>query len=188
MGKARIGWTALAASVWVAPASAAVIATGSYQADELVSVSAATVAPVPGRYRFDLTLGSAPSAFFGEVTKTITDTFFCIDPDNPGPPFYCAGDDVPQAYLLEAVSPTLYSAPVVLGPAYFIYNPDGSYRYHGEDCCSAMFEFQSVAAGTYTLSVTQVPEPASWALMIGGMGLTGGVFRRRVRAEIRSRA
>ena len=35
----------------------------------------------------------------------------------------------------------------------------------------------------YTLTITDlgdvVPEPASWALMIGGMGLAGGALRRR---------
>ena len=35
--------------------------------------------------------------------------------------------------------------------------------------------------GTYTLAITSaIPEPTSWALMIGGMGLAGGMMRRRV--------
>jgi len=38
-------------------------------------------------------------------------------------------------------------------------------------------------AGTYTGTMTfaagVVPEPASWAMMIGGLGLVGGAMRRR---------
>lgn len=36
------------------------------------------------------------------------------------------------------------------------------------------FEFDNVVLGT-----SAVPEPASWALMIGGVGLVGGALRRR---------
>ena len=44
----------------------------------------------------------------------------------------------------------------------------------------------SPSSGTdrYTLTISNavgaVPEPASWALMIGGFGLAGGALRRRV--------
>lgn len=31
----------------------------------------------------------------------------------------------------------------------------------------------------FTLGTTAVPEPASWALLVGGMGLIGGALRRR---------
>ncbi|WP_254447449.1 PEPxxWA-CTERM sorting domain-containing protein [Sphingomonas sp. ID1715] len=33
---------------------------------------------------------------------------------------------------------------------------------------------------TFSATITPVPEPASWALMLGGFGLIGGVMRRRV--------
>lgn len=38
--------------------------------------------------------------------------------------------------------------------------------------------------GGVSLRITAVPEPASWALMIGGFGLTGAVLRRRSRGAI----
>jgi len=47
-----------------------------------------------------------------------------------------------------------------------------------------------VAAGSYTQSTAQiyatggVPEPASWALMLGGFGLVGAAMRRRQRTAI----
>ncbi|HEX8445326.1 MAG TPA: FxDxF family PEP-CTERM protein [Sphingomonas sp.] len=37
-------------------------------------------------------------------------------------------------------------------------------------------------SGTIDFSVAAVPEPASWALMIGGFGLVGGAMRRRAKA------
>jgi hypothetical protein len=42
------------------------------------------------------------------------------------------------------------------------------------------FEFDSIGA-----SVAGVPEPASWALMIGGFGVVGGAMRRRQRVAVR---
>jgi len=38
----------------------------------------------------------------------------------------------------------------------------------------------SFAMGDLTLLTGAVPEPATWAMMIGGFGLTGGIMRRRV--------
>ena len=34
-------------------------------------------------------------------------------------------------------------------------------------------------SGTLTFTPSAVPEPASWAMMIGGIGVTGGALRRR---------
>lgn len=36
--------------------------------------------------------------------------------------------------------------------------------------------------------ITAVPEPATWATMVGGFGLLGGQMRRRARGRIRARA
>ncbi|HTI30980.1 MAG TPA: PEPxxWA-CTERM sorting domain-containing protein [Sphingomonas sp.] len=42
------------------------------------------------------------------------------------------------------------------------------------------FEFDSIGG-----TIAGVPEPASWALMIGGFGLIGGTLRRRQRTAVR---
>lgn len=36
-----------------------------------------------------------------------------------------------------------------------------------------------------TLSITAVPEPATWAMMVGGFGLIGVASRRRMRTSVR---
>jgi hypothetical protein len=45
-----------------------------------------------------------------------------------------------------------------------------------------------LGTGTYSLHIapaSAVPEPASWALLIGGLGATGGTLRARRRAVVR---
>lgn len=39
--------------------------------------------------------------------------------------------------------------------------------------------FGGAASANNTVNVAAVPEPASWAMMIGGVGMVGGVMRRR---------
>ena len=38
--------------------------------------------------------------------------------------------------------------------------------------------------GRYPLAAAGVPEPATWAMLIGGFGLAGGALRRRARATV----
>lgn len=38
--------------------------------------------------------------------------------------------------------------------------------------------------GTGTLTITAVPEPVTWAMMIGGFGLIGAASRRRTRTNV----
>ncbi|PZU07588.1 MAG: hypothetical protein DI605_15360 [Sphingomonas sp.] len=38
---------------------------------------------------------------------------------------------------------------------------------------------------TYSAGPSAVPEPATWAMFIGGFGLVGGTMRRRLRASVR---
>ena len=60
--------------------------------------------------------------------------------------------------------------------------------YHGPPSC------YSDNSGSFSLDVAKnlavgppsaVPEPMTWAMMIGGLGMTGGVLRRKRRASVR---
>lgn len=62
---------------------------------------------------------------------------------------------------------------------YFVYAlGDG---YEGPDCwrCGENPGFEGIALVSASEGVTAVPEPASWAMLIGGFGLTGAIARRR---------
>lgn len=167
-----------AATVGAAPAGATVFGGGSFGADEYVFVTDGIGLGV-GTYRFDVRFTAAPVYAFGDVINTVTDVFFCVDPTMPGGPFYCGGDDVPLWASLQPETSTVYSALMRVGPTYLSGDPNGWHMVHSESCCAVQFDFLSQAAGSYELSVTQVPEPASWAVMIGGMALAGGSLRRR---------
>ena len=64
--------------------------------------------------------------------------------------------------------------------AYDFYNPSGTGVYE-LDAVSINATIGGLIAGTdpFSASVGGVPEPASWALLIAGFGLTGAVMRRR---------
>lgn len=70
---------------------------------------------------------------------------------------------------------------------------DGPQLYSGDESSPTFLtgsfnltEFDGI--GTYTLTVTDatgaVPEPAAWALMLGGFGLVGSAMRRRQRVVV----
>lgn len=45
-------------------------------------------------------------------------------------------------------------------------------------------DFRTDNSGAYTITVGNVPEPASWAMMIGGFGVVGGAARARRRTRV----
>lgn len=56
-----------------------------------------------------------------------------------------------------------------------------------------VFQLTSIVSGRSTLTISQaqtgaVPEPATWALMIAGFGLTGAALRRRRQTPVALRA
>lgn len=50
------------------------------------------------------------------------------------------------------------------------------------------FETSVNQAITATVAIPAIPEPATWAMMVGGFGLIGGTMRRRSHAGVRQRA
>lgn len=61
-------------------------------------------------------------------------------------------------------------------------------QFNGVIRLSAADDNSRVSTATYVQGVPAVPEPATWALMIGGMGLIGGTMRRRKASVIVSNA
>jgi hypothetical protein len=51
-----------------------------------------------------------------------------------------------------------------------------------------MTDYEHVLPGTWRVTITEAspaPEPASWAMMVGGFGLVGGALRGRTKATVR---
>lgn len=90
--------------------------------------------------------------------------------------------------IADATNPVLtYDGPIGAGSGLtsqgqrFAYNQTYIYQLTDGDLTQRT-EFQfSIARATFALepAAAAVPEPAAWALMIGGFGMAGGVLRRR---------
>ena len=180
----RQAWATLAAALALGaatPASAAVIATGDYGADAMVFDTGSLVLG-PGDYRFTLTV-TAPLVAQNASVETVTN-FFCVDPDLGPEEFPCGGSDVPTTYAFAEITPLRFEALVTVNP--FTNNPFPAgliVRYEEfDDCCSYIVDLQTGAAGSYTLSVAAVPEPATWGLLLAGTAAAGAGLRRRARA------
>ncbi|HEV2568326.1 PEPxxWA-CTERM sorting domain-containing protein [Sphingomonas sp.] len=173
-------WTgAAAALLTVAPAAAVVIQTGSYDAGRFDGTAGATLGP--GRYVFSLQLTTVVPFMDGYAEKQTYSAFFCRDPDISPDEFPCGGNNVPTQPLWDPVTPTLWQAAITVNPDQTVLTPnDFIVRYYEfDDCCTFQFGWESDAAGRYVLYYAQVPEPASWALMIAGFGLLGAGVRQR---------
>lgn len=163
--------------------AATVLDSGTYAAGEYV-YDFGSFGVGPGKYRATLNFSTPPATFWGGwVEKQTVTNFYCQDPGSPV--YYCGGDDVPTLYDFLPVSPTQYVTNITVNPFRSVPMPgsDPLIRYDEfETCCDYYnFEFDAGGAGSYTLSLASVPEPATWALMIFGMGAIGGLMRRRVR-------
>ncbi len=75
------------------------------------------------------------------------------------------------------------TAPYVSGPGLLFTSAAFEYNFFSDDANT--YELYQAANGGYTansvgtLAVTQVPEPATWGLMIAGFAMTGLAARRR---------
>lgn len=156
--------------------AAQVIHTGSFAAGDYVFLQDSLYLG-PGAYRFSLALSSPVQGFDGEVVKQFIYNFYC-DPDGNGVIVYCGGNDVPVGSLLEEVTPTLYQGGLRVNSPATLPLSGGGYERNFDVCCDYRFSFGAPVAGTYSFSVSAVPEPETWALMVAGFGAIGVAMRR----------
>ena len=176
---AAIAALALAA----APAASAVIKTGGYDAGSFSDTAAIGLGP--GTYRFSIALTTPVPFVDGFAEKQTVTNFYCIDPDIGPDEFYCGGNEVPTQPLWDQVTPTLYQAMLTVNPFRDVPFSSGFVvRYtEQDDCCRFEYGWDAPGGGSYVLSYVQVPEPASWAMMIAGFGLLGaGVRHQKIAA------
>ena len=166
------------------PASGAVIKAGDYGPGSFFDTAATGLAP--GSYRFTIELTTPVPYVDGYAEKQTITNFYCIDPDVGPEEFNCGGDEVPTQPLWDQVTPTLYQAMMMVNPFRNVPVSGGGFvvRYtEQDDCCRFQYGWDAPGGGSYVLSYVQVPEPASWAMMIAGLGLLGvGVRHRKIAA------
>ncbi|MFZ4689379.1 MAG: PEPxxWA-CTERM sorting domain-containing protein [Polymorphobacter sp.] len=117
---------------------------------------------VGGCAQFQMTMGSANDSYATRLTFTTTDIATFSGPFLPG------------------VAPSSTS---VTYAELYVRNPLGDrIAFIGREQIEPNAPFSQLAFGP---AAGGVPEPASWALLITGFGLTGGVMRRRRAATFR---
>jgi hypothetical protein len=182
------GVVAAAAAVWAwAPAYAESVvfessgALSVLHSDEYVELDDIGEAG-PGTYLVSLRM-LAPGDYQprGTIAYHVDYTFYC---DGQA----CGGNDARYETVLQSVSNTLLRAKVVLTAPYSV--GDGHFR-----TSYSFGRFSWVDFGAYfpnpdpeppygpeipfRLTIAKVPEPATWAMMIGGLAMIGIALRRR---------
>jgi len=174
-----------------APASAAAlfdghyyefVATGTDFAGALAAAAAAT--PIPGFTAHLVTISSVEENDF--VTNVLTnDTIWLAgsDAETEGVWKWVAGPEAGQIFYGPGVQPGAYSA----------WNPGEPNNQGDEDALHANYSggWNDISINASYFYVVEwspldtpppppgVPEPASWAMMIGGFALAGAAMRRR---------
>ena len=127
---------------------------GSWSGTSMIGLNA-------GNGFFDITFAQPVTSFLGELNWTVG-----FGNNASIQAFNAAGT------LLETL--TLENGANLVAP--------GFHGFH--DAGIAKVRFNNEYIGVRNISIAAVPEPASWALMLGGFGLIGGALRRRGMASV----
>jgi hypothetical protein len=120
-------------------------------------------APTAGNYFFDLTAAQSDTDAHSQTAFVLADFGSGI--------FGVAGDTLTTSHTSTSFSGgTLLTAGQKV--IFAISNDNGSY-------------FDDSTAVSFQVEQSAVPEPASWAMMIGGFGMIGAAMRRRQRTVVR---
>ena len=111
--------------------------------------------------------------FLGSLTKTLLDFQVVVD----GVTFSASSDDAYPDFPMVTLANNVLtgidfsdSGAPAYAPALMIYGGPGTW---GGTYTNASFDPSVIG------TITQVPEPSSWALMLGGLAACGAVVRRR---------
>jgi hypothetical protein len=137
----------------------------------------------PGTYRYEFTL-SSPAFAQLELIDVLSYDFYDADDGT-----YYGGNDAPNYLTTDFLS-----SPVTRGGTFYTLRPPyedldfpilekGFYHLDGALLHLYLPQDQNLLTAArsvdYTFSVTLVPEPAAWTLMIAGFGFAGAALRRR---------
>lgn len=131
----------------------------------------------PGNYRLDFTFDT-PVAADVTINSQQYFNFYFVDSGQ-----YIGGDEVPYSDTSYFYTPTTQGSVLwsILPPYTSV---SGDIReegyYKGLGVIFNLYAPDDVTVA-YTVNITAVPEPAQWALLIGGFGAAGALLRRRAR-------
>ena len=165
-----------AALLWCSPADASIVYQTSFVFDEpWFDMSFEGPQLGPGEYDMLATVTGDYLDFFGWVEKRTHYEYYCDSQ-------WCGGDEGGGvAGTFGRSGPNMFATRIRLNAAY-IENPGPWQIVHSDDeigrITLGVEPGQSRAPVRWTLTVTSVPEPSTWATMVAGFGLAGAATRR----------